>query len=59
MNWIIRRLKEPSSWRAIFLLAGIAGYSVAPELQEHIMIGVGAALSAIEFIRKEKPNGAE
>lgn len=53
MNWLIRRLREPSSWRAIFLLVGMAGYTVAPELQEQIVLAVGACLGVVEFVRRE------
>lgn len=56
MTWLLNRLKEPSTWRAIFCLAGICGYSIAPELQSQIVTIVGAALAMVEFIRKEKTN---
>lgn len=60
MNWILSKLagklREPSSWRGIFLLAGIMGYSVAPELQEYITGAVVSGLGIIEWVRKEKVN---
>lgn len=57
MNWIIRRFKEPSSWRGLIVIAGIFGVSMSPEMQEQVIaIGV-AALSLVEIIRSEKSNG--
>lgn len=56
MNWILDRAKEPSTWRAIFVLAGLAGYTLSPELQEQIVLAVGACLGVVELIRKEKTN---
>jgi hypothetical protein len=57
MDWIIRRFKEPSTWRGLIVLAGIAGYSINPELQEKIIAIGTTLLAAIEIIRKEGVHG--
>lgn len=54
--WVVGRLKEPSSWKAIFGLCGLTGFWVAPEFLEYIATGTGAAIAAVEFIRKEREN---
>lgn len=59
MNWIIKRLKEPSSWRGLIVLAGICGYSTSPELQDSIIVAGTALLAAVEVSRSEKASGAE
>ena len=53
MNWIIRQLKQPSTWKGIFLVAGIIGYSIDPALQEQLIIAVTAVIAAIEIYRNE------
>lgn len=54
MEWIIRRLKEPSSWRGIVVLLSIAGVTLSAELQEQIIVVGSAAIALIEIIRKER-----
>ena len=54
MNWLLRRCKEPSTWRGIFVLAGLFGYSLDPELQNQLIISVTALIAAIEIFRAEK-----
>ena len=53
MNWILRQLKQPSTWKGLFVVAGIVGYSIDPALQEQIIIAVTAILAAIEIYRNE------
>ncbi len=53
MNWILRQLKQPSTWKGIFILAGIAGYSLDPELQNQIITAVIAILGIIEIVKNE------
>jgi PII-like signaling protein len=54
MSWIIRRFKEPSTWRGLIILAGIAGYNMSPELSDQIVaLGTGA-IGLVEIIRREK-----
>ena len=49
------RLKEPSTWKGLALLAGILGWNVDPELLPQIGAVVVAVIGLIEVIRKEKP----
>ena len=55
MNWILERLKEPSTYKGISLLLGVIGYVAAPDQLELIGGSVIAAYAAIESIRKENP----
>ena len=44
MNYLIQRLKEPSTWRGIILVATAAGAHWSPESQETVItVGVGLA----------------
>ena len=57
MNWLIRRMREASTWRGLIILAGIAGYNMSPELSDQIIaLGTGA-IGLVEIIRREKENG--
>ncbi|HCU1013656.1 TPA: hypothetical protein OUF78_000824 [Klebsiella pneumoniae] len=43
MNYLINRLKEPSTWRGIILvIAGVFGYQMPPGVQE-----TGVALAGV------------
>jgi hypothetical protein len=53
VNWILRQLKQPSTWKGIFLVAGVIGYGIKPELQEQIIIAVTAIIGIIEIYRNE------
>jgi len=53
MKWVIRQLKQPSTWKGFFILAGLVGYSIDPALQEQIIIAVTAIIAAIEIYRNE------
>ena len=53
MNWILRQLKQPSTWKGLFVVVGIVGYKIDPSLQEQIIIAVTAILAAIEIYRNE------
>lgn len=44
MQYIIDRLKEPSTWRGLILILSSLGVGIQPELAEGIIaVGVGAA----------------
>lgn len=43
MNWILRRLREPSTWRGLVWLATVAGLSMRPDQAEAIVVA-GMAL---------------
>lgn len=54
MDWIIERLREPTTYAGIFSALTAFGVSVAPELSDAIMAaGIGAAGLAL-VILKEK-----
>ena len=53
MNWLLRQAKQPSTWKGIFVLLGLLGYSLDPELQNQLIISVTALISAIEIFRNE------
>lgn len=53
MNWIIRQLQQPSTWKGLFVLAGLIGYKIDPSLQEQIIIAVTAIIAGIEIYRNE------
>ena len=46
MNWLIERLKEPTTWRGIIWLATALGVSLRPEVWEQIA-AVGMALAGL------------
>ena len=46
------RLKEASTWRGLFVLAGVFGLKIAPELQNEIITAVGVIYSFINIFRK-------
>ncbi|MBF0444251.1 MAG: hypothetical protein HQL68_01575 [Magnetococcales bacterium] len=46
MNYLINRLKEPSTWRSLILLLTAFGLSISPEAMEHI-VTVGVGLSGL------------
>ena len=54
MKYILDRLKEPSSWRGLVMIATAFGVSVNPELIDSI-IAAGAGLAGvIGFVFKDK-----
>lgn len=46
MNWLLRRLREPSTWRGLVWLATVAGLSLRPEQAEAIVVA-GMALAGL------------
>jgi hypothetical protein len=55
LTYVLKRLKEPSTWTGLALGATAVGVQVSPELQDSITtIGIGAAglLSAVLPDRK-------
>ena len=60
MNWVLARLREPSSWRGLVWLATVAGLSLRPDQAEAI-VTAGMALAGLlgVFLRDDpKPVGA-
>lgn len=46
MNWVLRRLREPSTWRGLVWLATVAGLSLKPDQAEAI-VAAGMALAGL------------
>lgn len=55
IDWLLARLKEPSTLRVITVGAGFVGYNIAPEFVEQITAAVISVIGVIEFCRKENP----
>ena len=45
-QYILDRLKEPSTWRGIIMLLTAAGIPIAPEMQS-VIISAGLALAGL------------
>jgi len=54
MKTIISKLKEPSTYRGLTILAGTAGVVISPNLALAIGAAVAAIIGVIEVIRSEK-----
>lgn len=54
MEYIVARLKEPSTWRGVAGLAAVFGIVISPELADAIMVAGLGVFSLIEVFRKEK-----
>jgi hypothetical protein len=54
MNWIIARAREASTWRGIFVLLGIIGYTINPAIQDQIITVIFAVLGLLEVVRNER-----
>lgn len=46
MNWILQRLREPSTWRGLVWLATVAGLALSPQQAEAI-VTAGMALAGL------------
>ncbi len=53
IDFITRRLKEPSTWRGVVALCAVFGISVSPEMQQAITGAAIGIIAAIEIFRKE------
>lgn len=54
MNNILARLKEPSTYRGLAILAGLCGYAADPAQVNAIAAAVAALIALVEVFRKEK-----
>ena len=54
MKYILDRLKEPSSWRGLVMIATASGVSVNPELMESIIVAGTGLAGVIGFVFKDK-----
>lgn len=60
MTWLLKRLKEPSTWRGIIFIVTISGINFTPEQTESIITAGVALIGVIEVFRKEeKPPPAQ
>jgi uncharacterized membrane protein len=53
MNWLINRLKERSTWLAIFALAGLVGIKLEPEFRDAIINAIVAVAAVVAFVFRE------
>jgi hypothetical protein len=53
MNYILERLKEPSTWRGILAMITAVGVKLHPELQEAIISAGLALIGMVNIFRKE------
>lgn len=53
LKWLAERLKEPTTYQGITVLAGALGYAVDPAALEAIAVAVAAVLGAILVIKRE------
>jgi hypothetical protein len=54
MKTLFLKLKEPSTFRGLAILAGVIGVSLEPAKWDAIGAAVAAILGLIEIFRKEK-----
>ena len=53
MNNLLARLKEPSTFRGLAILAGLGGIAIDPAQVNAIAAAVAAIIALIEVFRKE------
>jgi PII-like signaling protein len=53
MTTLLKKLKEPSTFRGITILAGLVGFAIDPAHLEAIAAAVAATIGLIEVFRKE------
>lgn len=54
LNYILDRLKEPSTYRGLAILGGIVGISLDPEQWTAIAAAVASIIALVEVFRREK-----
>lgn len=54
MKYILDRLKEPSSWRGLVMIATAFGVSVNTELMDSIIVAGTGLAGVIGFVFKDK-----
>ena len=52
MNYLLDRLKEPSTWRGLAVMVGAFGVHMHPDLMPAIGTAVIAAIGLVEVVRK-------
>ena len=58
MQWVIDRLKEPSTWQGIATFAAAVGIMLSPELWVQIGTAATAIIGLVQMIKKERAGGA-
>lgn len=58
-NWLIERIKEPSSYRGLVFVAAAAGITLSPEAAAQILVIAGGIVGLIEIIKDEKKEKEE
>jgi hypothetical protein len=53
MNKFLSHLKQPSTFRGLAVLGGLAGLSLSPQHWEAIGSAVAAAIALVEIFRNE------
>lgn len=51
---LLAKLKEPSTWRGLSVIAAAVGINLSPELWQSIAAAGAAAVGLVEVVRKEK-----
>ena len=59
MNWLLARLREPSTWRGLVWLLTALGVSLSPDAWAHITTIGMAAAGLIGAITREEPTQVE
>lgn len=59
MNWILARLREPSTWRGLVWLCTAMGVSLSPDAWAHITTIGMAAAGLIGVLSREKSTRVE
>lgn len=59
MTWILRRLREPSTWRGLVLIGSAFGISLEPQQWDAITVAGMALIGLIEAFRKEPEREVE
>ena len=54
IDWIIARLKEPTTWIGLISFATAAGVHLAPELQESLITAGVALGGTLAIVLREK-----
>lgn len=59
MNWILARLREPSTWRGIVLLLTALGIRIQPDVWEYIAAAGMAIAGLIGVLTADEPKRVE
>lgn len=54
MDYIVARMREPSTWRGLALLIGAFGVQLHPDAMPAVGTAVASIIAAVEVFRKER-----